>query len=241
MSTVAQAPLEELSEFPAIFIEESTSEGALVLQHSQELVKIADESQYTYAASKLKEATAIILAKTAYMQPHIDRAYAAHKRLTAVRSRLLAPFEEAKVKFGSLVFNYQIKQKQALERRQEEERAAALKQQEADRAAQAEQLAKEGRIEEGVAVLESTMVPVIPVTIATAAPKIKGIGTASEKYVGEVTDMMAFVKGIADGKIPMKCIKVMQSEVDKLCGLYGTTVAFPGVTLKTKTGGSVRG
>lgn len=241
MSTTAQAPLEEILEFPQEFIEESASEGALVLQHSQELIKIEDESQYAYAASKLKEAAGIIASKTAYMQPHIDRAYAAHKRLTAVRARILQPFEDAKAKYGSLVFNYQIEQRRALERKQEEERADALKQQEADRAAQAEQLAAEGRTEEGVALLDAPIVPVVPVTIATSVPKIRGISAASEKYVGEVTNMMEFVQGIAEGKAPVHLLKVDQGALDKLCGVYKEAMSFPGVTLRKKVGGSVRG
>lgn len=241
MSTLTQQPaISDELEFPEQFIEESVSEGTLVLQHAQELTKIEDESQYVFAAMKLKEATAVIAAKTAYMQPNIDRAYAAHKRLTGVRARLLQPFEDAKEHYGSLVFNFQIEQKKAKARKEEAERAAALKQQEADRAAQATQLADEGRIDEGLAVLETPVTPVIPVTIASSVPKIKGIGTASEKYVGEVSDLMALVKGVAEGKAPLQILKVDQSALDKLCGVYREAMSFPGVTLKRKTGGSVR-
>jgi hypothetical protein len=245
MSTATQQPtvpiiLDEF-EFSQEFVDESASEGALVLQHAQQLTKIEDESQYMFAAMKLKEAAAVITAKTAYMQPNIDRAYAAHKRLTSVRARILQPFEDAKAHYGSLVFNFQLEQKRALARREEEERAAALKQQEVDREAQATNLANEGRVEEGLAMLETTVTPVLPVSIATPVPKIKGIGTASEKYVGEVTNMMEFLKGIVEGKAPITLVTVDQGALDKLCVVYKEAMSFPGVKLKKKIGGSVRG
>jgi hypothetical protein len=228
-------------EIPLEFEQEKTSEGALVLQESQKITKVEDESQYIIVCNKAKDAAANINAITAYMQPFVDRAHAAHKRLTTIRGRLLQPFEDAKGKFSGLAFNFQEEQRQARARAEEEERKKALAQQEADRAAQATQLADEGRIDEGLAVLETPVVPFIPATVASMVPKVKGISSAKITYVGEVTNMMEFVKGIVEGKTPITVLKVDQSALDKLCGIYKEATAFPGVKLQKKIGGSIRG
>lgn len=243
MSTATQQPM-EMMEIPQDFQEEKAEAGALVLQESQQITRVEDEAAYMVVCSKALEAAANINAITAYMQPYVDQAHAKHKRLTSTRARLLEPFETAKKKFSSLAFDFQIEQENIRHRQEEAARAEALKQQEADRAAEATQLADEGRIDEGLAVLENPVVPVIPATVATSVPKVKGIGTASQKYVGEVTDLKAFIRGIAEDKIPLTLLKkdcVDQTALDKLCGIYRESMAFPGVTLKKKTGGSVRG
>jgi hypothetical protein len=96
-------------------------------------------------------------------------------------------------------------------------------------------------VEEGVAVLEAPVTPFIPATVATSTPKVVGISTAKISYCGEVTNLMALVKGIAEGKAPITLIKVDQSQLDKACAMYRESMSFPGVTLKKKIGGSVRG
>jgi hypothetical protein len=243
MNTVLQEPV-ETTEITQEFEKEKTSAGALVLQESQQITKVEDEPTYIIVCNKALEAAANIKSIEAYMQPHIDRAHAAHKRLTTIRARLVEPFEQGKKKFSALAFDFQIEQENIRRRQEEAARAEALKQQQADQAAEAEQLAAEGRVEEGVAVLENPVVPVIPATVATSVPKVKGIGTASQKYVGEITDLKAFIEGIATGKTPITLLKkdcVDQMALDKLCGIYREATAFPGVTLKKKTGGSVRG
>lgn len=231
----------EMIDIPQEFETENSAKGALVLRESQQITKVEDEATYLHVCAKAKEAAANIKSIEATMQPFVDRAHSAHKRLTTIRSRLLQPFEEAKEKFGSLTFNFQIEQEQKRARAEEEARAAALKQQQEDQAAQAEQLAAEGRVEEGVAVLEAPVVPFIPATAATSIPKVKGISSASVKYVGEISNMMEFLKGIVDGKTPITLVSVEQSELNKLCSVYKEAMSFPGVKLKKQIGGSIRG
>lgn len=240
MSTATQMPAETI-EVPLEFETENSEKGALVLRESQEITKIADEQTYIQVCSKVKDAAANIKMIEAYMEPFILVAHARHKKLTTKRGELLAPFETAKAKFSGLVFNYQVEQEEIRKRNEEQERAAALKQQEADQAAQAEQLAAEGRVAEGVQVLETPVTPFIPATVATSVPKVKGISTAKETYVGEVTNMMEFVKGIVEGKAPITLVTVDQGALDKLCGVYKEAMSFPGVKLKKRIGGSVRG
>jgi len=240
MSTVEQ-PLPEIIELPAEFEQEKETSGAIVLRESQQITKIEDEQTYIAVCAKVKDAAANIKAIEAYMQPFIDRAHAAHKRLTTVRGRLTGPFEEAKTKLSALVFNFQVEQEQKRAREEESARAAALKQQQEDQAAQAEQLASEGRFEEGVGVLETPVVPYIPATVATSVPKVKGISTAKESYCGEVVDLMALVKGIAAGQAPLSMVVADQKQIDKACALYRESMSFPGVKLRKKIGGSVRG
>jgi hypothetical protein len=231
----------ETIELPQEFEEEKSKEGALVLRESGEIVKIADQQSYLHVCSKVKEAAANIKSIEAYMEPFILVAHARHKKLTQKRAELLAPFEQAKTKLSALVFNFQVEQEEIRKREEEKARAEALRQQEADQAAQAEQLAAEDRLEEGVHLLETAITEFIPAAVASTVPRVKGISQASEKYIGEVTNMKAFVQGIAEGKTPLNLIKVDQSALDKLCGVYRESMAFPGVTLKKRIGGSVRG
>lgn len=241
MSTATSGMPAETIEVPLEFETENSEKGALVLRESQEIAKILDEPGYVHVCSKLKDAAANIKMIEAYMEPFILVAHARHKKLTQKRGQLLVPFEKAKAKYSALVFNYQVAQEEERKRQEEAARAEALKQQEADQAAQAEQLANEDRIEEAVNLLETPVTPFIPATVATSIPKVSGISTAKISYAGEVTDMKAFVQGIAAGQTPLTVIKVDQSGLDKLCSMYRESSSFPGVRLVKRIGGSVRG
>jgi hypothetical protein len=222
---------------------EQQPKGALVLKECQEITKVVDESQYLIVCSKAKDAAANVKMIEAYMQPFIDRAHAAHKRLTTTRATLLAPFATAKKKFGQLAAQYQDEQEKAARKAEEEARAAAQKAEEEARAAQAEQLAAEGRVEEGVAVLEAPVIAA-PSVVAREVMKVRGISAPREKFHAEVFDLMALVKAVAEGKVPLAMLEANQSNLDKQADMFGKMnqdLGYPGVRVKKELGISIRG
>lgn len=222
---------------------DQTPKGALVLKECQELTKVENEEQYLIVCARAKDAAANIKLIEAYMQPHVDRAHARHKALTSKRAALIEPFEVAKEHYGQLAAHYQDEQDRlAREASENARREAEAKEREA-RTAQAEQLAKEGRVEEGVAVLEAPVISA-PAVVAKATPKVKGISAPREKYSAEVFDLMALVKAVAKGEVPLIMLEPNQKNLDKQADMFGkmkTELGYPGVRVKKELGINIRG
>ena len=208
------------------------AEKALVLQKELALERIPDDATYQRVATAGLNAAANIKAIEGYINPLKERRYAAWKRVCNVLSEKLAPFEAVKKKASQLVAKYQYEQEQARLAAEEAERKRIAEEEEKNRAVQAEQLASEGRVEEGLAVLESPTVTTAPVVSSVGAPKVKGVGTAAERYKGVVTDLHALVKAVADGKVPILVLQVDQSWLNKQATQMKQLLNYPGVRVE---------
>jgi hypothetical protein len=203
---------------------------ALVLQQAVAIEKIENEGQFQQVATAGLEAAANIKALEAYINPIKERAYAKWKRITTVLSAKIGPFEKVKEKSGQLigVYQYEIKQQRLREENAERLRQAA--EDEKTRAAQAEQLAKEGRIEDGVALLESPVVNVAPVMATTQVPKAQGVTDSGEGiFSAEVTDLLALVKAVAAGTVPIKAVEANMKFLNAQAKSMEQLLAYPGV------------
>lgn len=206
------------------------AEKALVLQQSVAIEKIVNEGQFKQVATAGLEAAANIKALEAYIGPIKERAYAKWKRITTVLSAKVGPFEKVKEKSGQLigVYQYEIKQQRLREDNAERLRQAA--EDEKTRAAQAEQLAKEGRIEDGVALLEAPVVNVAPVMATTQVPKAQGVTDSGEGvFSAEVTDLLALVKAVAAGTVPILAIEANEKFLNQQAKSMKQLLAYPGV------------
>lgn len=72
-----------------------------------------------------------------------------------------------------------------------------------------------------------------------AIQKTEGISTM-KRWVGEVTDMQAFIKAVASGQIPLACIEVRQADLNKHASLIKDTQKIAGVRYYEKIVESVR-
>lgn len=202
---------------------------ALVLKEAVAIEKITDPETFHRVSTAGLNAASNIKAIEALMNPLKERAHSKWKRICDVLKRKTDPFVEVKDKSSRLcgAYEYAIRQKREAEEQAERERIA--KEDAANRAAQAEQLAAEGRIEDGVALLESPVINSVPVMASTPMPKAQGVTSSGDGiYSFEVTDLMELVKGIASGKVPIFAVKADQGWLDKQAKAMKQLLNYPG-------------
>src|SRR5208337_3499399 len=125
---------------------------------------------------------------------------------------------------------YQHQQEQERIRREDEERARLQKEAEANQAAQANQLADEGRTEDGLALLEQTPVTA-PVVAQKTVPAVKGIGNVKFDHRCKVNNLRELVNAIAAGKAPLQAVVADQRFLDHQADDYRDAFQMPGCEL----------
>jgi len=224
---------------------------AIVLRERVALQKIESNEQYSSVCQAGLDAAANIAALTAYIGPFKDRKYRAWKRICDVFNDNIAPFEEVKKKASVLAAVYQSEMAAKKEREDAAERERLQKEAEERKAKQAEQLANEGRIAEGVALLEEETVVIEPVVSRTEAPKVRGVTAPSSRfyaYVESNEDLMKLVKAVAAGEVPLLALRPTckswegdDTFLDKQANSFKKLLAYPGVTAKNDPKVSFRG
>lgn len=219
--------------------DEYVTTAALVVQEKAAIVKISDDVTYQKVCTIAQDAASNIKKIETHLNPQREAAYARWKKICGIRERLITPFEDAKKWASRLIGTYQYEQEQERQRKENEEQARVLKEAEELQAQQATQLADEGRVDEGLAVLDQTPI-LAPVAASRAIPKVSGIGTARVTYKAEVTNLKLLVAAIAAGTVPINVIEVDQSALNKLADLYKDTFEVPGCKLVKSTTTSIR-
>jgi len=203
---------------------------ALVLKEVVAIEKITDPETFQRVSTAGLNAASNIKAIEALLNPLKERAHSRWKRICDVLKRKTDPFLEVKNKSSLLcgAYEYAIRQKREAEEQAERERIA--KEDAANRAAQAEQLAKEGRVEDGIALLESPVINTAPVMASTPMPKAQGVTSSGDGvYSAEVTDLMALARGVVEGKVPIFAIAADMSFLNKQAKAMKQLLAYPGV------------
>jgi hypothetical protein len=214
---------------------------ALIIALDTSIVSITDDSSYQAVCSRLKNASANIKAIEAYLKPLKERRYAAWKRLTTLEAKLTEPLQAIKTRDSRLVGAYQLEQQR---KAQEEQRKAQLLAEQAAteaRARQAEQLATEGRVAEGVALLDAPEVIPEPVYVAPTTPKVQGVSAPRLTYSVEVISLTELVKAVVEGRAPLGCVIPDQSALNKMASALKNGFSLPGCKLKVTAASSTRG
>ena len=165
------------------------SELALVIDNSElvkkealswpdraKTLKVKDNDSYLQGGDLLKGIKALRQKIAELFDPHIKRAYDAHKALVREKADAEMPLTEAeRIIKGALVA---YTEEQERKRRDEERRLAeeARRREEDRRVAEAAALEQAGEYDEAVAVLaEAETAPTPVVVLASATPKVQGI------------------------------------------------------------------
>lgn len=214
---------------------------ALVVALDNSITVITDDTSYQSVCMRLKNASANIKAIEEHLEPMIEARHKAHKRLTELRARLTSPHQEIKTRDSRLVGTYQAdQQRRALEETRRQQAEADKKAAE-ERSAQAEQLATEGRVEEGVAMLEQTEVIPEPVYVAPSTPKVSGISAPRYTYSVELLDFKALVKAVAEGKALIGLLTFNQSAANNLAKVEKDNFSVPGCKVHKTASSSTSG
>ena len=218
------------------------TQRATVLDEAQALV-VADQASLEAGGALLTEVIKPLLKEIEKScDPVCAAAYAVHQAATKQRADLKAPLLEAeeivKTKTGDWVIAERRRHAEEERRIHEEQQAAEakrlrLEKEALDRAARQEAEGNKAQAAQTMTrAIERSERPVTPARVAAPPPqKVKGM-SVREEWECDITDKMAFLQAVVDGKIPTTVLKIEIGVMNRLARASDGQVEWPGVTIK---------
>ena len=194
---------------------------------------ITTPEQFVESGERLKGLKALSKKIDDTFDPHIKRAFDAHRSLVAEKRVHQNPLQTAEALIKRQILSYQ--QEQERERRELEAKAQEAARKEREKLeARAAKAAEKGQAEKAEA-LQTTAAAVVMPIIANTTPKIAGISTRTS-YRAEVVDKMELVKAVAAGTVPLAALDVNTAYLNGQARLNKESLAYPGVKVVQETG-----
>lgn len=210
-------------------IQQESSNALLVAK----TFRVTKSGEYLEAAGKLQAIKALAKKIDETFDPHIKRAFDAHRSLVAEKKLHLQPLEQAEGHIKRAVLGYQ--QEQERIRREHEAKAQEEARKEREKLeARAAKAAEAGKVEKA-AELTARADSVVTPLLAPSVPKIAGISTRVT-YKATVIDKMALIQAVAAGKVPMNALDVNMPFLNNQARAMKETLAYPGVKVEQETG-----
>lgn len=241
-------------DFPEL--QEAEDKAALVLKEFGSIVKITTSDEYLKVSSWAVEAAGNIKRMEAHVEPIKAEAYGRWKRITEVLNRKVAGWKDIKDRSSRMVGAYQHEQEQIRLKKEQEERERIAKEEKARIEREAESLAVEGRVEEGLAHLDDKPEILAPVVVEKIVPKVQGISAPRYTYSVKITDLKALVDAVSGGKVSLQAFGEYdkntktwkldtkdsgQGFLDKSAGIFKDAFDFPGCEVVKTVKSSIRG
>jgi hypothetical protein len=165
---------------------------------------ISSPSDFARVAEELKDVKAAEKKWDEIIDPLIKSAHATHKGLTTLRAKVRGPLEV--IETGHKIALASWEEEQDRIRREEERRLQAEADARAAEEVLEEAIAAEqaGDKESAAAILEAPVLAPI-VQIRPTAPRVSGV-SFSDNWSAVVTDEMALIRAVAEGRAPMACL-----------------------------------
>jgi hypothetical protein len=199
------------------------------LETQAQALVIVNQASYDQAAEWLKVSAALVKAIKKHHEEPKAKAKAAHQAICDAEKRALAPHEKIRALLSPKIAEWDRKQKE-IERQLQQQRERLLKQQEEEARLQlADHAHQMGASPETVDMILETPQPV-PV-----APKMEtyqrqaGVTVMQEKFVGGVTDSMALLRAVLDGRAPTTFVKWSATEINAWANATKGTANLPGL------------
>lgn len=216
---------------PEIVTQELAAEASGFLTAARGF-KITSAEQYELAGARLKGIKALREKIATTFDPHIKRAHEAHKALIREKQDAEAPLVQAEATYKGALIAYQdeLNRKAREEQARLEEQARKERERLEARAAKAEEKGKEEKAE----ALRMQAATVATPVVSIAPPKVSGISTR-ESWKARVTDKMALVKAVAEGKVPLTALDVNATFLANQARALKTELNYPGVEVYKDT------
>lgn len=190
-------------------------------------IVVKDAMTYQMAGETWKSLTALEKKIKAYWEDDVTTALKLHRSLVAKRDAMLIPVGEQKnsLRIGMKTFeDEQERIRRAEQARLEEE---ARKAAEEAALAQAVALEMNGHKAAAEAVIA---VPVVAPAVYVPKTTPTGFGNATRRVWGaEVTDLMALVKAVAGGQVPIQAIEANSVFLNQQARALKSALSYPGV------------
>lgn len=190
-------------------------------------IVVRDAESYQMAGETWKSLTALEKKIKAYWEEDVSSALKLHRSLVAKRDAMLIPVGEQKnsLRLGMKTFeDEQERIRRAEQARLEEE---ARKAAEEAALAQAVALEMNGHKAAAEAVISA---PVVAPAVYVQKTTPTGFGNATRRVWGaEVTDLMALVKAVAAGQVPIQAIEANSVFLNQQARALKSALQYPGV------------
>ncbi len=198
---------------------------ALTIDEKAQGIVVKTQPQYDMANDFLKAIKGLQTKIKDTFRPIIDQAHKAHKEAVSQEKKHLEPLLAAEILIKNKMMAYineQERIRQEVERKLQAE--AEKKRQEA--LAKAEVARANGKEAKAEKYEEKASQIVAP----TLAPSVdKGSAVIKKIWHAEVFDLMALVKAIAAGQVPLACVEASMPILNSQARALKDTMAYPGV------------
>lgn len=226
MSATLVTPLEAL---PPVILPAAPPEQA----RSQELldqaqsVAISDQASYDKACSLLQTIKSLRKSVFDKLDPLRKAAYDTYQRSLGLLKEADQPLETAEAAIKRVIASWDQEQQRIERERLRLAEEEARRQAEEERLANAVAVEETGASEEEVeAVLE---IPVAPLRVTQQPAYQRAAGTSvSYRWSGEVTDIKALCRAIADGKVPTNFVTANVAAINKMACAQREMFNLPG-------------
>ena len=200
-------------------------------------IEILDPLTYEQAVEYAKAIKAVGKDIEMFCEDGIKAAHATWKTLLAARDEKLKPLKEAESILKSKMIRYT--EEEERKRREEEARIREemRKQEEEARLRAAEQLEKEGRIEEASQVIEEPIFT--PTVVLPQATQPKGV-SYRENYSARVTDLKALCRAVVEGRVPEAAVTPNMTVLNQQARSLKTALKWPGVEVICEKSAALR-
>lgn len=190
-------------------------------------IVVKDAATYKMAGETWKSLTALEKKIKAYWEDDVSSALKLHRSLVAKRDAMLVPVGERKNALRLDMKSFEDEQERL--RQIEQAKAEAEARKAAEEAALAQAVAFEANGHKAAA--EAVMATPV-VTPAVYVPKTTpaGFGAATRRtWSAEVTDLMALVKAVAAGAVPIQALEANTVFLNGQARMLKSALAYPGV------------
>jgi hypothetical protein len=210
------------------------------LRRSADAIEVTDDASYREALQWIERGRRLLDAINAHHDPIIKAAYDTHKIALAAKKKFAERIESgiAALKRKTVAYHEAERRRRDAERREAEERAR--EEAEARRLQEAEELAALGMTEAANAALDAPLDIRPSAPPRSAEPERAGGVSYRENWKAGVVDLTALVKAVAEGTMPVTCLKPDMTELNRLAKVFRNTRQIPGVRQYAETVQSVR-
>ena len=200
-------------------------EGGDMLNEARQF-RVSSVATYEEVGTKLQLIKGLGKRIAETFDPHIKRAFDAHRALVAEKSRAMEPLNAAEATFKTAMLTFQ--QQQEKERREQqaklEEEARKEREKLEARAAKAAEKGKEEKAAELMAQAATVATPVLE----TRVPTVTGISTRST-WKAEVVSKPELIAAVAAGKVPHAALIADTTFLNQQARSLKSELNYPGV------------
>jgi CRISPR/Cas system-associated protein Csx1 len=202
---------------------------ALAIPDQAKLIVVSDKDSMAMADNTVEAIGALIKEVDGTFKPLADKAFQAHRSITAKWKEVKQPLEDAKTYLVNQVKAYQRKVREEAEAEQRRLAEIARKQEEERRLAEALQAEAEGNTEEAQAIIEEEMFVPTPIV----KPDVQKVDNRKYRTIprARVTNKMALIRFIAANPALADLLDVNQSVINNKAKAMGKEINnIPGLS-----------